>query len=137
MANYIALQADEAADDPKNLKAVPTAAGEDVLGVALFDGDGNEIFIEDLQGTPTGFAASGHGTQALSTTGAVLPTVAGKVIVIENPITNSINVYWGDSSAQNHILVPGEKLALPLTNLNAIYCKSASGTPSIVYSVFD
>lgn len=142
MPTVIQVEGEYALGDSRNITALPLDGGGFGLVTIPYVKDGS-IYIPQTTAmtsaaaTPTGFAASGHGTQALSTTGAALPSVAGKIIVIENPATNTINVLWGNSVAQNHILVPGEKLSLPISNLAAIFMKSASGTPSIVYSVLN
>lgn len=135
MTNYVGVQADDSANDPQNLLAIPVGGGDYSLAVALYFATGVPLAITDLQSVPTSISA--HGQQALSTSAAVLPTAAGKLIKLENPITNTINILWGNASAQYNILVPGEKEYIPLSNLNAIYAKSVSGTPSLTYTVFN
>lgn len=75
------------------------------------------------------------GTLVLSTTAAALSssTALKKGVLIQNPSTNTINAIVGNATSQNTVLEPGREIFIEIDNLNAVYVKSASGTPTINY----
>jgi hypothetical protein len=62
---------------------------------------------------------------------AVEPQASIREVVVQADPANTTNVLVGNSAAQNLVLVPGQGLSIPITNLVAIYIKMASGTGAV------
>lgn len=141
MSNYVGLQADEAVDTPKNLKAIAIGGGEDALAVALYvDAAGTPTPLTStmLGGNTTPTSIAGAGTQTATGSAVVLPTVAGKSVLLQSDPDNTDDILVGSASAQPIQLIPGQWLAADITNLNAFYLKRAvSGSPVLNYLVFN
>lgn len=76
--------------------------------------------------------ALGSGTLVLSTAAAAV----AQQPCIEASLHNNdaaINMLVGNASAQNYTLGPGQTVRLRVKNLNQVYVKSASATPTLSY----
>jgi hypothetical protein len=80
---------------------------------------GSTIYDGSLTATTTASAIAG--SQAIT-----------KVLIRSDP-SNAVNVLCGNATTQNTILEPGDGLSLEITNLNLLFCKSASATASVSY----
>jgi hypothetical protein len=75
--------------------------------------------------------AVNSGTKATSTTAAQLGTQPCRGVQVHNN-DGSINVLIGNSSSQSFTLGPGQATGrISVSNVNQIYVKSASGTPTV------
>lgn len=73
------------------------------------------------------------GTQALTTTAIALPAQPCRAVHIRN-IDGAISVSVGwNSTTQTYTLPAGQSMRVECANLNQIWAKGASGTPSVVY----
>lgn len=73
------------------------------------------------------------GTQALSTTAVQLPNVpCTEALLSNNDAAIAMLVGWTQAK-QQYTLTPGEAVRLRVKNLNQLWAKSASGTPTLSY----
>lgn len=73
------------------------------------------------------------GTQALSTSALQLPAQPCRAVNLRNNDA-SINMLIGwNSTAQSYSLAPLQSCRVECTNLNQLWAKSASGTPTLSY----
>jgi hypothetical protein len=68
---------------------------------------------------------------AVTTTPAALPSQVCNQAIIQADPGNTDNVLLGDSSNQYYVLQAGKAIALPCSNVNQLYRKSASGTQKV------
>jgi hypothetical protein len=75
------------------------------------------------------------GAQATSTTGAPLNGGTSQSVseVLVTNTDGSIVMYVGNATSQSTPLAAGASIAIPVNNLNKVYVKSASGTPSVAW----
>lgn len=77
--------------------------------------------------------ARATGTQALSTTAVQLPAQPCRgAIIANNDAAINVLVGW-NSTTQALVVAPGNSVHIECGNLNQLYAKSASGTPSLSY----
>lgn len=62
---------------------------------------------------------------------AVEPQASIREVVIQADPANTTNVLVGPVANQFLVLVPGQGLSVPLTNLTSIFVKMASGTGTV------
>lgn len=75
----------------------------------------------------------GTGTKVLSTTAAVLGALSCHQVVVHNDDA-SIAIKVGNATAQNYTVTAGGNSGpIAVTNINQVYVKSASGTPTCSY----
>jgi predicted RNA methylase len=78
-------------------------------------------------------AIIGTGTKVLSTTAAALGALACHQVVVHNDDA-AIAIKIGNASAQNYTVTAGGSSGpIAVTNINQVYVKSASGTPTCSY----
>jgi predicted RNA methylase len=77
-------------------------------------------------------AIIGTGTKVLSVTAATLGNLACHQVEVHND-DGAINMKVGNASAQNYTLGPGNSVQIQCTNINQVYIKSASATPTCSY----
>lgn len=135
--SVIEIQVNETPNNPKNAKGTPVGNGLVAQDVALWIDAGTTptpLTSAHLIGStlPTGLTS---GTTAITSTPAALPNHAGKAVAIRNDPTSTETVYVGDASGQQWPLVPGEPLSMDISNLNALYAKTLSGTATLIWMV--
>lgn len=142
MANLVAQQGKYATDDYRDIKALGIGGSASDLALAtaqhILDSDTGlwvPIETDHLAGssTPSGVAASGAGTQTGTGSGVALPSVACKVVLLQNDPDSTTDLLIGGASAQVIQLVPGQTLSAEVSNLNALYIKAVSGSPVCNY----
>ncbi len=79
--------------------------------------------------------AQASGTQALSTTAIQLPSVAGNEVSIRNNDASISMLIGVNATTQSYTLPPLTEVSFRLKNLNNLWAKSASGTPTLSYLV--
>lgn len=75
------------------------------------------------------------GSQATSTTAAALNGAVSQTVsevIVQNRDT-VINLLVGNATSQSISLVPGAFAVIPVDNLNKVFVKSASGTPTVAW----
>jgi hypothetical protein len=77
--------------------------------------------------------ARASGTQALSTTAVRLPAQACTQVAITNNDASIAMLLGWNSTTQSFTLTAGSTVTFRVTNLNNLYAKSASGTPTLSY----
>lgn len=73
-------------------------------------------------------SSPGSDSITLTTTAANLGTQVTTKILIQNDPDNAVDIFCGSVTRQDFQLKPGDALGMDVTNLNLIYCKSASGS---------
>ncbi len=76
--------------------------------------------------------ALGSGSVATAVTAAAVAQQPCNEASLHNN-DGSINMLVGNASAQNYTLGPGQTVRLRVKNLNQVYVKSASATPTLSY----
>jgi hypothetical protein len=71
------------------------------------------------------------GVATLSTSAAAIGSQPCSEVLLQSDPDNAVNVFVGSASAQPIQLAPGDALVLAVTNINLVYAKSASGTPTL------
>jgi hypothetical protein len=71
------------------------------------------------------------GTLAATTTAAALGNRACVAVLIQADPANGASLLLGDADAQPIVLAAGDSLSLPVTNVNQVYAKMASGTGTV------
>lgn len=107
---------------PSRGQAKVTLYGTD--GTALLTSS-NPARTKEVGGTPV------DGTLAATTTGAALGTQACIGVFVQNDPDNTVDILIGDATNQRYQLVPGQGIYLPVSNVNLVFGKTASGTGSI------
>lgn len=77
--------------------------------------------------------ARASGTQALSTTAVQLPAQpCTRVALTNNDAAIAMLIGW-NSTTQSYTLAAGQSVVVKCSNLNQLWAKSASGTPTLSY----
>ena len=80
--------------------------------------------------------AKATGTQALSTTAVQLPAQTCTEVVLTNNDASIAMLLGWNSTTQSFTLPAGQTMSVRgVRNLNELYAKSASGTPTLSYLV--
>ena len=77
--------------------------------------------------------ARATGTQALSTTAVQLPAQPCKAVLVTNNDASIAMLLGWNSTTQSFTLRPSTSVRIECGNLNQLYAKSASGTPTLSY----
>jgi hypothetical protein len=77
--------------------------------------------------------ARATGTQALSTTAVQLPAQPCLEVVLANNDASIAMLIGWSAGTQSFTLAAGQNVVVQATNLNQLYAKSASGTPTLSY----
>lgn len=73
------------------------------------------------------------GTQALSTTAVQLPAQPCKAVNLRNNDAAIAMLVGWNSTTQSYTIPAGQYARIECANLNQLYAKSASGTPTLSY----
>lgn len=73
------------------------------------------------------------GSLAATTTAAAIGAGAISKVVVQNDPDNAVDILCGNNLTQDVQLRPGDALSMEITNLNLLFCKSASGTADVRY----
>lgn len=77
--------------------------------------------------------ARATGTQALSTNAVQLPAQPCIEVALSNPdAAIAMSIGWS-ATTQTFVLPPGSTVVIQATNLNQLWAKSASATPTLTY----
>lgn len=72
------------------------------------------------------------GTSTLSTSAAAIgSSQACTAVLVQSDPTNTVDMVMGNASTQPIRLVPGQTILIPVTNINLVYAKSISSTPTL------
>lgn len=80
---------------------------------------------------PTGSGSIVDGTLAAVVGAAALGAQACKAVLLQADPDNTADVFIGSATNQRFQLVPGQTVTLPVSNVNLVFGRSASGTQSI------
>lgn len=108
----------------------------DVLTLPALPAGSNNIGDVDVLSTvlPAGGGLAA-GTLSATTTAAQLSSnQACKEVLVQNDPDNTVDVLIGPSGSQPIQLVPGQAVALPVSNVNLVYGKTVSSTGTIAWA---
>lgn len=134
MSNLIVVQGKYASSDYRDIKALGIGGSGSDLALAMAqhikDSDTGlwvPMETDHLVGL-TVPSTLNAGTAAAGTAAAAIGTAAVSGVLVQADPGGTVDVYVGNASAQVVRLLPGMSVTIQISNVNAIYAKTLSGT---------